>query len=137
MNSHQFARLPQHDGANGCLSPLHDNLSRRGLEGFRRASLRPYIQLIPPEGQFRNPELSRSRETDEVRGFDNDHDSTHLGMDVAEDVTNSCALEFDAFGVCSFVETKVESSPVELREHVVKEVIQIGKIDRRTHLNCQ
>ena len=56
----------------------------------------------------------------------------HLGMDVAEDVRNSFAIEVDCAGRAGFVESKVETLAVEQRKHIVEPGIAVREIHRRT-----
>jgi hypothetical protein len=64
-----------------------------------------------------------------VGGAEGDDDGAHLGVDVAEDVGDTFAVEDDgALGV-GFVEAEVEALAVEEGEDVVEEGVEVGELD--------
>jgi hypothetical protein len=66
------------------------------------------MELITSRRQFGNLEFPRHLHPRKMGSVDDDHNGTHLGMDIAKDVANTCTAELHAFRGSGFVQTEIK-----------------------------
>jgi len=60
--------------------------------------------------------------------WDAHHYCAHLWMNIAKNIRNTRSIEMYTPARSTFVQTKIESLSVELREHIMKEGVKIRKV---------
>src|SRR5207249_10929917 len=117
-------------------TPWRDGHFARKVTGlFRFASFVPRIKKVGARGNVRYRELSRLIRHRIPGRVDNDDRRAHFRMDIAEDVANSWRVERERVRSPGLVESEVESLAVEQRKDVMKERIEVWKIDDRADGN--
>lgn len=113
------------------------NFVAHSIQDFRWCGLIPSSHEIASDRHIRDHDLSLTIGNGEIRSVQRNYHRAHFGVNIAEDIGDSRTIEADIAGAASFVQSKVESLPIEQRKHVMEEGIAVGELDNRAHWHNQ
>lgn len=99
------------------------------IQAIRRYVFGPDTQLIFSWRHAADEDRPVRRGNRVVRRAERNDDGAHVWVNVAEDEGNSFAVELDGVMGMTLVKSEVEALAVEEREDIVKEGIEVGKLD--------
>ena len=113
------------------VSVLSGNLddSAEGFETVGGNVLCPDVQAVMAGGDIVQDNAAVVRRNSVVGSTQRNDDRTHFGMNVAEDVGDALAVEEHRALRMRLVESEVEALAVEEGEDVVKEGVEVGKLN--------
>src|ERR1700722_4246152 len=104
------------------------NHPAQSIQAVHRYILRPHVEPVTSRRYTVDGDITVRRGNPEVWGAQRNDDRTHLGMNIAEDVRNTIAIEPDRASGMGFVETEVKTLSVEERKNIVVERVEVGKV---------
>ena len=104
-----------------------NNTLASGLVG-RLCVFAPYIEPIASRGNVVNRDASVLAGYAVIRRAERQNDSSHLRVNIAEDVGNAIAIKPDCSVGMSFIEAEVKAFSIKERKNIVVEGVKVGEV---------